>query len=162
MTWSWGRPRGLTSTWWGVTVYVFDITQSSLPQSFLFCCCVKSMSVFVTLSTVFHSINPPDNPPFSLSVLPVLFLPYWTVQLSLWKSPSAFHSGELRTQKLESHLLRTQSLKVLPLNPGTGQYIATHATLTAKDFFLSNCHPFDPFTCIFRKPLPSFSCVGCG
>ena len=46
-------------------------------------------------------------------------------------------SGELRTQKLKSHLVRTQSLNVVPLKPGVGQYIATHATLTARDFFLS-------------------------
>ena len=39
--------------------------------------------------------------------------------------------------KLKSHLLKTQTLKVLPLNPGVGQYIAMHATLTARDFFLS-------------------------
>ena len=31
-------------------------------------------------------------------------------------------SGELRTQKLKSHLVRTQSLNVLPLKPGVGQY----------------------------------------
>ena len=30
-------------------------------------------------------------------------------------------SGELRTQKLKSHLVRTQSLNVLPLKPGVGQ-----------------------------------------
>ena len=46
-------------------------------------------------------------------------------------------SGELRTQKLKSHLVRTQSLNVLPLKPGVGQYIAIHATLTARDFFLA-------------------------
>ena len=46
-------------------------------------------------------------------------------------------SGELRTQKLKSHLVRTQSLNVLPLKPGVGQYIAMHATLTARDFFLA-------------------------
>ena len=44
-------------------------------------------------------------------------------------------SGELRTQKLKSHLVRTQSLNVLPFKPGVGQYIAIHATLTARDFF---------------------------
>ena len=33
-------------------------------------------------------------------------------------------SGELRTQKLKSHLVRTQSLNVLPLKPGVSQYIA--------------------------------------
>ena len=51
-----------------------------------------SISVFTALSTVFHSINSPDNSPLSHhSVLPVLFLPYWSFQLSisLWKSPSA-------------------------------------------------------------------------
>ena len=36
-------------------------------------------------------------------------------------------SGELR--KLKSHLIRTQSLKVLPPEPGVGQCIVIHATL---------------------------------
>ena len=44
-------------------------------------------------------------------------------------------SGELRTQTLKSHVVRTQSLKVLPLKPGVDQYIAIHATLTARIFF---------------------------
>ena len=70
-------------------------------------------------------------------------------------------SGELRTQKLKSHLMRTQSLKVLPLKPGVGQHIAMHATLTARDFFLANFYPSGSFACIFPKPLPSFSCVSC-
>ena len=47
--------------------------------------------------------------------------------------------------------VRTQSLKVLPLKPEVGQYIAIHATLTARDFFLSNFYPFGPFTCIFQN-----------
>ena len=67
----------------------------------------------------------------------------------------------LRLQKVKSHLIRTQSLKVLPLKPGVGQYRAMHATLTAGDFFLANFYPSSPFTCIFPKPLPSFSCVSC-
>ena len=46
------------------------------------------------------------------------------------------HSGELRTQKLKSHLVRTQSLNVLPLKPEVGMYIAIHATLTARISFL--------------------------
>ena len=72
-------------------------------------------------------------------------------------------SGELRMQKLKSHLMRTQNLMVLPLNSGVGQYIiAMHATLTARDFFLANFYPSGPFNCIFPKPLPSFSCVSCG
>ena len=72
------------------------------------------------------------------------------------------HSGELWMQKLKSHLLRTQSLKVLPLEPGVGQYVAMHATLAARDFFLANFYPSGPFTCIFSKTSLSFSCVSCG
>ena len=45
--------------------------------------------------------------------------------------------------------MRTQSLKVLPLKPGVGQYIAMHAMLTARNFFLANAYPSGPFTCIF-------------
>ena len=37
--------------------------------------------------------------------------------------------------------LRTHSSKVLPLKPGVGQYIAMHATLTVRDFFLANFYP---------------------
>ena len=46
-------------------------------------------------------------------------------------------SGELWTRKFQSHLMRTQSLKVLSLKPRVGQYIAMHTTLTARDFFLA-------------------------
>ena len=60
-------------------------------------------------------------------------------------------SGELRTQKLKSHLWRKQSLKLLLLKPGVGQYIATPATITARDFFLANFYPSGPFTCIFSS-----------
>ena len=42
--------------------------------------------------------------------------------------------------------VRTQSLKVLPLKPGVGQYIAIHATLTARDIFLAYSFPSGPFT----------------
>ena len=70
-------------------------------------------------------------------------------------------SGELRTQKLKPHLVRTQSLNVLPLKPRVGEYIAIHATLTAKDFFLAYFYPSGPFTCIFSKT-PDMSCIGCG
>ena len=66
-------------------------------------------------------------------------------------------SGELRMQKLKSHLVRTHSLNVLPLKPGVGQYIAIHATLTARDFFLAYFYPSGSFTCIFSKTSPDFS-----
>ena len=70
-------------------------------------------------------------------------------------------SGELRTEKLKSHLLRTQSLKVLPLKPGVGQYIALHATLTARDFFLAYFYSSASFTCIFFQNLSWVFCVFC-
>ena len=66
-------------------------------------------------------------------------------------------SGGLRTQKLKSHLLRTQSLRVLLFKPEAGQYIAMHATLTARDVFLANLYPSGPSTCIsFPKTSPVF------
>ena len=74
--------------------------------------------------------------------------------LSLSSPPP--HSGELRTQKFKSHLVRTQTLNVLPLKPGVDQYIPIHATLTARDFFLAYFYPSSPFTCIFSKTSPNF------
>ena len=70
-----------------VNDYVYDINQPSFPTPFN--SVLVSVSVFMALSTVFHSINSPDNSPFSHSVLPVLFLLYWSFQLhiSLGKSP---------------------------------------------------------------------------
>ena len=80
--------------------------------------------------------------------------------IELFQYPTSLYrprSGELRTRKLKSHLVRTQSLNVLPLKPGGGQY-----KLTARDFFLAYFHPSGPFIFIFPKTSPDFSCVGCG
>ena len=72
-----------------------------IPPPFFFflplCLCLSrspvlvSVSVFIALSTVFHSLNSPDNSPLSHSVLLVLFLPNWSFQLCIFssKSPSA-------------------------------------------------------------------------
>ena len=62
----------------------------------------------------------------------------------------------VRTQKLKPHLVKTQSLNGLPLEPGVAQYIAIHATLTARDFFLANFYPSGTFTCIFSQNLSRF------
>ena len=70
-----------------VTVYVKDKNQPSLPTPLY--AVLVSISVFMALSAVFHSIASPDKSPFSHSVLPVLFLlPYWSFQLyiSLYES----------------------------------------------------------------------------
>ena len=52
--------------------------------------------------------------------------------------------------------MRTQSLSVLPLKPGVGQYIVTHATLTASNFSLVYFYPSSPYTCIFFQNLSRF------
>ena len=51
-----------------VTVYVLDINQRCLPTLFIL---FVSVSVFITLSTVFHSINSPNNFQLYHSILPV-------------------------------------------------------------------------------------------
>ena len=75
-------PVGLPSRGADVEVYVFDINQTSLPTPFY--SILVSITLFIALSTLFHSINSPDNPPLSHSVLPVLFLPYWFFQLYIY------------------------------------------------------------------------------
>ena len=64
-----------------IAVYVFDIDPPSLPTPFYFV--LVLVSVFIALSTAFHSVNSPDNSPFSHPVLSVLFLPYWFFQLHI-------------------------------------------------------------------------------
>ena len=68
-------PAGSPSCGWDVAVYVFDTNQLSLPTPFY--SVLVSISVFKAPSTeltnpltVFHSINSPDNPLLSHSVLP--------------------------------------------------------------------------------------------
>ena len=82
-------PPGSPSSGGYVAVYVFNINQPSLATAFY--SVLVSVSLFMTLSTVFHFINSSDNSLFSYSVLPILILPYWSFQLciSLGKSPSA-------------------------------------------------------------------------
>ena len=66
-------------------------------------------------------------------------------------------SEVLLRQKLKTNLSRTQSSKIFPLRLAIGQNIATHASLTAKDFSFELISSFPvhspPF---FSKPLPSF------
>ena len=61
--------------------------------------------------------------------------------------------------EIKSHLVRTQSLNVLPLKPGVGQSIAMHVMLTARDFLLISTLPVHS-PVFFPRPLPIFSCVG--
>ena len=75
-------PAGSPSRGGDVTVYVLDISQPSLPTCFY--SVLVSVSVFMALSTVFHSINSPDNSPLShdvLLVLPCLIGPFNNISL---------------------------------------------------------------------------------
>ena len=64
-------PAGSPSRGGDVVVHIFDVNQPTLPTPFY--SLLESISVFMALSTVFHSINSPDNSPLSDSVLPVLY-----------------------------------------------------------------------------------------
>ena len=72
-------PTGSPSRGGDVARYVFDVNQPGFPTPVY--SVLVSVSVFMALSTVFHSINSPDNSPLSHSVLPVLFVPYLSFQL---------------------------------------------------------------------------------
>ena len=81
----WRSPRAHSYSRSGdVAVYVFDTNQPSLLTPFS--SILTSISVFMALSTVFQTVSSPDNSPLSRAVLPVLFLPYWSFQLSLYES----------------------------------------------------------------------------
>ena len=67
-------PTGSPSRCRDAVVYPFDVNQSNFPTPFY--SVLMSISVFMALSTVFHSTYSPNNYPLSYSVLPVLFLPY--------------------------------------------------------------------------------------
>ena len=71
--------KGSSSRGEDVTVCVYDINQPSLPTPFY--SVLVSISVFMALSIVFHSINSPDNSSFSHSVPLVLSLSYRSFQL---------------------------------------------------------------------------------
>ena len=69
-----------------IMVFISGINRLSLPTPFY--SVLVSISDFMALSTVFHSINSPDNIPFSHSVLVVLALPYWSFHLYLFMKVS--------------------------------------------------------------------------
>ena len=88
-------PAGSPSRRGDVAAYVFNISQASLPIPFY--SVLVTVSVFMALSTVFHSINSPDNSAFSLcssgliSALLVLSTIYLFMKVSL--SPDVILCG---------------------------------------------------------------------
>ena len=71
----WKCPHGAHLQVVGMLQFMSDINQPSLPTPFY--SVLVSISVFMALSTVFHSINSPNNSPFSHTVPLVLSLPHW-------------------------------------------------------------------------------------
>ena len=83
-----------------VMVPVPEINQPSLPTPLYPALypVQMSVSVFMAISTVFLSMNSPDNSPLSHSDRPVLFLPYWSFQLYIMTvslSPDIILCGRL-------------------------------------------------------------------
>ena len=58
--------------------------------------------------------------------------------------------------EIKAPFVENRELKGSPFKRGASPYIAMHATLTGKKFFLANFYPSGPFTCIFPKPLSIF------
>ena len=71
-------PRGLTFTWWGCCSLCFWHKPTELAHLFLFCSCV-CFCLYCPFNCISFN-NSPDNSPLSHSLLPVLFLPYWSFQ----------------------------------------------------------------------------------
>ena len=88
-------PTGSRSRGGDVTVLVFDINQPSLPTPFY--SVLVSISVFMALSPVFHSITSPENSPLPhcssglISALLVLSTIYIFMKVSL--SPNIIFCG---------------------------------------------------------------------
>ena len=77
--------------------------------------------------------------------------------LSLYSVNCSYPSSwELLTQKLKSHPVRTHNLNVLPLKPGVGQYIAIHATITARNFVPCLFLPFQSIHLHFYQNISRF------
>ena len=80
-------PAGSRSRGGDVTVYVSPRRKlTEFAHSFY--SVLVSVSVFMALSTVFHSINSLDNSPLSHSVLPVLVLPSLVLSTTVLFLPS--------------------------------------------------------------------------
>ena len=133
----------------GMLQFMSDINQPSLPTPFY--SVLVSVSVFKALSTVFHSINSPDNSPFSDSVLPVLSLPYWSFQLYVSLPPRGAADAEIKVPSGENTELKHSPFKAW------SRLVYSHIS---KDFFLACFYPSGPFTCtFFPKHFLILSCV---
>ena len=75
-------PCWLIFSWWGR--YSLSLRHKPTKLSHSFYSVLVFVSVFMALSTVFHSMKSPDRSLLSYSVLPVFFLPYWSFHLYIF------------------------------------------------------------------------------
>ena len=129
----WHASSGLTFTWWGC----YDLCQRHKPAELAhsFFSVLVSVSVFVALSTVFHSINFPDSHLFSHSVLPVLSLPYWSFQLL-----HLFMKVSLSCDVTPSYLGSQQQLSNLPVESSHYRVTVCLRSKLAYFFFMPNSY----------------------
>ena len=87
----------------------------------------------------------------------------WTRLVSLTVLPTILRSRELRTQKLKSHLVGTQSLNVLPLKLASSRSVYSHTCYAYRQEFLPCLFlPFRSIHLHFFQTSPNFSRVSCG
>ena len=83
---------------------------------------------------------------------------FWTVAAATTVPQWEAADAEIKVPSVENTELIGSPFKAWSV----GQYIAMHATLTDRDFFLAYVYPSGPFTCSFCKTSPDFVSVGCG
>ena len=96
---------------------------------------------------------------YSFQLMPSRVIQIHTFSLSLFDINP--RSGVLRTQKLKTHLSRTQSSQILPFEPGVGPYVVMLLLLPGISSLLIPTFPVHS-PAFFPNPPPSVSCVGCG
>ena len=140
-------PVGSPSHGGDVKVCVLDINQSSLPTPFtLFLLLFLSYGPFTCISFSKPSQQLSTFSLCSPSLMSALLV-LSTIYLFLTVSLNDFsHSGELRTQKLKYHLVRTQSLNVLPLKAWSRSVYSHTCYAYCREFF--PCLLFLPFQSI--------------
>ena len=75
---------------------------------------------------------------------------------------STFHRGELGTQKLKSHLVRTQELNRSPFKAWSRSAYGHTCYAYCQGFLPCLFLPFQSIQLHFSKTSPDFSCVCCG
>ena len=98
-------------------LHFMPLTISYLSFPTPFCSVLVSFSVFLALSTVFHSMNPLNSSLLSYSVLPMLFVHCWSFQLYIYLYESLSSRNIICSGWLGSkHWLTTNMICTQPSN----------------------------------------------